>query len=71
MNLRRNALLCATIANFVPMRSKKGKVFKVDDFMPKQKTKKTKQTDKDMFNEILRINAVLGGKVKGKEEVAK
>lgn len=65
LHLRRNALLCSVIANFVPMRTKKGKVYKVDDFMPREKNKK--QTAKDMYNEIVRINAMLGGSAKGKE----
>lgn len=54
------ARICATIANFVPMRTKKGKSFKEEDFMPKKTRKKTEQ---EMLKEVMRLNALFGGTV--------
>lgn len=60
----RTAQICATIANFVPMRSKKGKTFKPDDFMPKEKKKP--QTAEQMLKIVEMMNKALGGEDKRK-----
>ena len=48
----RTALICTTIANFVPMRTKKGKVFKVKDFMPREprKAQSVDEMDRQLDN---------------------
>lgn len=55
---RRAALICTVVANAAPFR--KGKRAKIEDFMPKKKVKKT---EKEMYNEIVRLNNLFGGTV--------
>lgn len=64
----RTALICTTIANFVPMRSKKSKTYKVKDFMPKERKKP--QTTEQMDAEIDKIGLFFGIKPakRGEEE---
>lgn len=58
----RTALICATIAN--SMRSKKGgRVFKIDDFMPKERVV---MTDQQMLKKVEQLNALFGGTDKRK-----
>lgn len=57
-----NAELQATIANFVPMRDKKAKVFKAQDFMPKERRKLTVE---QFDNQLDKMLAVFGGKKGG------
>jgi len=50
-------LICATIANFAP--SKKRKVYKIEDFIAKERKKKT---GKEMLKTVERLNKLFGGK---------
>ena len=52
----RNALLASVIANFAP-KSKRGRVYKPKDFMPKKK-----QTQEEMLREVERLNRMFGGR---------
>lgn len=52
-------LICATIANFAP--NKKSKKYKIEDFIGKEKKQ---QTEKEMFNQVKRLNLMFGGEVK-------
>lgn len=61
------ALICSTIANFVPMRSKKGKIYKPQDFMPKEKKKP--QSTKQMLAMVEALNKAFGGVDLRKKEV--
>lgn len=52
----RNALLASVIVNS-SQRKKGSRIAKQKDFMPKKK-----QTDDEMYNEIVRLNKLFGGK---------
>jgi len=59
------AQLQATIANFVPIRSKKGKTYKAKDFMP---IEKKKQTTEQMYNMVKMLNMAFGGEDRTTQE---
>jgi hypothetical protein len=50
------ALICTTIANFALKAKRGGRVFKVKDFMPKEK-----QTPTDMLRVVEQLNKRFGG----------
>jgi len=50
------ARICSTIANFVPMRTKKGKTYQERDFMPKKK-----MTPSQMLKSVEKLNKMFGG----------
>ncbi len=57
----RTALICAVIANTARDPKRKPRAFTPEDFMPVKKSKR--QTSKQMFANVLMLNAVYGGKV--------
>jgi len=59
---RLTAELQSTIANFVPMRSKKSKVWKAEDFMPRERKV---LTDEQFDAQLDKMVTVFGGKKGG------
>lgn len=59
----RSGIIAAAIANFSFHRTKKSKVYKADDFMPKFEQKRDKKPDwRKTLKQVEQLNLMFGGK---------